>query len=68
MGVKYIKPKKMNYPLELRESDINRIVGVINEELDQEWVSEEEMEAFQDQMFDIIAAKTQTHEGSLILQ
>jgi hypothetical protein len=68
MGVKYIKPKKMNYPLELRESDINRIVGVINEELDQEWVSDEEMEAFQDQMFDIIAAKTQTHEGSLILQ
>jgi len=68
MSVKYIKPKKMNHPLILRESDINRIVGVLNNELDEEWISSEEMEAFQDRMFDIIAAKSQTHEGSTVLQ
>ena len=58
----------MNHPLILRESDINRIVGVLNNELDEEWISSEEMEAFQDRMFDIIAAKSQTHEGSTVLQ
>jgi hypothetical protein len=68
MSVKYIKPKKMNYPLKLRESDINRITAVLNDELDYEWISDEEMEAFQDQLFDIIAAKNQTHEGSLVIQ
>lgn len=68
MAVKYIKPSKMKHPLKLRESDINRIVGVLGEELDYEWISDEEMEAFQDRMFDIIAAKSQTHDGSLIIQ
>ena len=68
MSVKYLKPKHMNHPLKLRESDINRITAVLNEELDYEWISDEEMEAFQDQLFDIIAAKSQTHEGSVILQ
>jgi hypothetical protein len=68
MTIKYVKPKKMNHPLELRESDINRLVGVLNNELDNEWVSDDEMEAFHDRLFDIIAAKEQTHEGSLMLQ
>ena len=68
MAVKYVKPKQMNHPLKLRESDVNRLVAVINNELDNEWISDEEMEAFQDQLFDIIAAKNQTHEGSLVLQ
>jgi len=58
----------MNHPLKLRESDINRITAVLNDELDYEWISDEEMEAFQDQLFDIIAAKNQTHEGSLVIQ
>ena len=68
MAVKYVKPNKMNHPLKLRESDINRLVAVLNDELDYEWISDEEMEAFQDQLFDIIAGKNQTHEGSLVLQ
>ena len=68
MSVKYIKPKKINHPLKLRESDVNRLVAVLNNELEYEWISDEEMEAFQDQLFDIIAAKSQTHEGSLIIQ
>ena len=68
VSVKYIKPSKMNHPLQLRESDINRLVAVTNGELDSEWVSEEEMEAFQDRLFDIIAAKQQTHDGSMVIQ
>ena len=68
MSVKYVKPSKMNHPLKLRESDVNRLVAVLNDELDYEWISDEEMEAFQDQLFDIIAAKEQTHDGSLVLQ
>lgn len=68
MSVKYIKPSKMNHPLQLRESDINRLVAVTNGELDSEWISEEEMEAFQDRLFDIIAAKQQTHDGSMVIQ
>jgi len=68
MSVKYIKPRKMNHPLKLRESDVNRITAVLNNELEYEWISDEEMEAFQDQLFDIIAAKNQTHEGSLVIQ
>ena len=58
----------MNHPLKLRKSDVNRVVAVLNNELDNEWISKEEMEAFQDQLFDIIAAKEQTHDGSLMLQ
>jgi len=68
VAVKYVKPSKMNHPLKLRESDVNRITAVLNDELDYEWISDEEMEAFQDQLFDIIAAKEQTHDGSLVLQ
>jgi len=68
VAVKYVKPKQMNHPLKLRESDVNRITAVLNDELDYEWISDEEMEAFQDQLFDIIAAKEQTHDGSLVLQ
>jgi len=68
LGIKYVKPGKTNHPLKLRESDVNRLVAVLNDELDYEWISDEEMEAFQDQLFDIIAAKNQTHEGSLVLQ
>ena len=68
MAVKYIKPSRMNHPLQLRESDINRLVAVTNGELDSEWISEEEMEAFQDRLFDIIAAQQQTHDGSMVIQ
>ena len=68
MSVKYIKQSKMNHPLQLRESDINRLVAVTNGELDAEWISDEEMEAFHDRLFDIIAAKQQTHDGSMVIQ
>jgi hypothetical protein len=68
MAVHYLKPKEMNYPLELSEHDIKRIVAVVEGKLAQKWISFEEMEAYQDLLYDTIAAKIQTHEGSRALQ
>jgi hypothetical protein len=68
MAVRYLKPSEMNYPLELSEHDIKRIVAVVEGSLPQEAVSFEEMEAYQDLLYDTIAAKIQTHEGSRALQ
>lgn len=66
--MKIVKPSQRNYPLALSGSDIKRINAVVNGKLAQKWVSFEEMEAYQDYLYDIIAAKTQTHDGSLVIQ
>ena len=66
--MKIVKPSQMSYPLELSESDIKRIQAVVEGKLAQKWVSFEEMEAYQDLLYDEIAAKIQTHDGSLVLQ
>ena len=68
MSVRYLKPSEMNYPLELSEHDIKRIVAVVEGKLAQKWISFEEMEAYQDLLYDTIAAKIQTHDGSRALQ
>jgi hypothetical protein len=68
MAVRYLKPSEMNYPLDLSEQDIKRIVAVVEGKLAQKWISFEEMEAYQDLLYDTIAAKIQTHEGSRALQ
>lgn len=68
MPVRYLKPSEMNYPLDLSEQDIKRIVAVVEGKLAQKWISFEEMEAYQDLLYDTIAAKIQTHEGSRALQ
>ena len=68
MAVKYVKPSRMNHPHELSEKDIERITAVVEGRLGQEWISLEEMEAFQDHLYDHLAGKLQTHEGSLCIQ
>lgn len=68
MAVKYIKPSRMNHPHQLSDKDIERISAVLEGELGQEWVSLEEMEAFQDMLYDRIAGETQTHLGSMVIQ
>jgi hypothetical protein len=68
VAVKYVKPSKMNHPHGLSDKDIERITAVVEGKLDQEWISLEEMEAFQDHLYDHLAAKLQTHEGSTVLQ
>lgn len=66
--MKLVKRKQMNYPLELSEFDFKRIDAVVKGKLSQKWVSFEEMEAYQDLLYNTIAAKIQTHDGSLVLQ
>lgn len=68
MAVTYIKPSKMNFPYKLSDKDIERISAVVEGRLAEEWVSSEELEAFNDYLYDHLAAKLQTHEGSLCLQ
>ena len=68
MAVKYVKPSKMNHPHGLSDKDIERISAVVEGKLAQKWVSAEELEAFQDHLYDHLAAKLQTHEGSLVIQ
>ena len=68
MTVKYVKHSKMNHPYGLTDKDIERITAVVEGKLGQEWISLEEMEAFQDHLYDHLAAKLQTHEGSTVLQ
>lgn len=67
--MKVVKLKQMKHPLrELSEADVTRIQAVVNGKLGQKWISFEEMEAYQDLIYDTIAAKIQTHDGSLVLQ
>lgn len=68
VAVKYVKPSKMNHPYGLSDKDIERITAVVEGKLGQEWISLEEMEAFQDHLYDHLAAKLQTHEGSMVIQ
>lgn len=68
MAVKYVKPSKMNHPLGLSDKDIERINAVLEGRLGAEWVSLEEIEAFHDHLYDHIAGKMQTHEGSTVIQ
>jgi hypothetical protein len=68
MSVRYLKPSEMNHPLELSEQDVKRIAGVVDGKLAQKWISFEEIEAYQDLLYDTIVAKLQTHEGSRALQ
>jgi hypothetical protein len=66
--VKLVKPSQMNHPLRLSELDQKRIQAVLDGKLARKWISYEELWAYQDLLYDAIAAKLQTHEGSLILQ
>lgn len=68
MGVKYIKPSKMNHPHGLTAKDVERIEGVLKGKLSNKWVSSEELEAYNDYLYDRIAAQMQTHDGSLMIQ
>ena len=57
-----------NHPLELSDIDVLRVEAVMRGELDEKWVSIEELESFSDLLYDYIAADRQTVEGSLVLQ
>lgn len=60
--------KMQNHPHTLTEKDCERIEAVLSDELDYRWISDAEIEAYQDLLYDHIVSKRQTHPGSLILQ
>lgn len=59
------KPK--NHPLPIHSADIERVQAVIDGKLDPKWVSQDEIDAVRDLVFNKHAAMTQTHLGSLVL-
>ena len=59
---------KMNHPYELTDMDIERVTAVLTGELDDKWISPEELESFQDYLYDVIVAKSQNVAGSMVLQ
>jgi hypothetical protein len=59
------KPK--NHPLPIHSADVKRVQAVINGQLDSKWVSQDEIDAVRDLVFDAHTALTQTHLGSLVL-
>ena len=54
--------------MQLSDMDVKRIQAVLDGKLSNKWVSAEELEAYGDELYDMIAAQAQTHEGSLVLQ
>lgn len=68
MAIEYVKPKNMYHPLrnELCDSYLAKVIeGCENGE---DWMSAEELQAAQDLIYDTIAAKIQTVEGSRCIQ
>lgn len=69
MTIRYVDPDLMVHPLRLTlgDSDWDRIERVVADK-SKEDVSTQELEAFNDYLYDVIASKAQTHEGVTTLQ
>lgn len=69
MPIVYIDPDKAIHPARnsMSEEDWNRMDRIIGGNTDED-CSSEEIEAYQDWLYDQIAAKIQTHEGIVTLQ
>lgn len=68
MAVQYAK--MLNHPRlsQMTEKDYERVEAVLSGNLDYKWISDDEIEAYQDLLYDYIAAEKQTHLGSTVLQ
>jgi hypothetical protein len=55
--------KQTNVEHQLTDIDIKRIQAVIDGELEAKWVSDDEILAVRDRLYDAIAGKIQTHYG-----
>lgn len=53
----------INVAHQLDDIDLKRIQAVMNGELDAKWVSDDEVLAVRDRLYDAIAGKLQTHYG-----
>lgn len=68
MSVKDRIVKVMNFEYEVTDIDVKRMQAVIDGSLDPEWVSEDEILALNDKLYDALAGKLQTHLGVLTVQ
>lgn len=68
MSTKNRTTKITNVDFELTEMDMKRVQAVIDGELDPKWISEEEILALNDKLYDTLAGKLQTHLGVLTIQ
>lgn len=58
----------LNHPYELTDKDIERIEACLEDRLDMKWVSTDELDAYMDMLYDVIASQKQTVPGSVVLQ
>jgi hypothetical protein len=69
-GMKYVDPEEMVHPLRLELEDDSRFAEILgrldSDDLDD--VTTEEIHATEDYLYDLLAAKLQTHEGVTTLQ
>lgn len=66
--LKYRKVDEYKHPYKLTDMDRQRIEAVMRGELDQKWLSLEEIEAAQDLMFEMYAGELQTHISTAVIQ
>lgn len=60
--------KKQNVDTAIDNIDVARMQGVISGELEPKWVSDDEILAIKDKLYDALAGKLQTHLGVLTVQ
>lgn len=68
MSVKDRLVKITNVNCELHDIDMKRMQAVIDGKLGPEWVSDDEILAINDKLYDALAGKLQTHLGVLTVQ
>lgn len=54
--------------IEIRDMDVKRVQAVLDGKLNPKWVSTEEIQAINDKLYDVMAARLQTHYGVLSIQ
>lgn len=60
--------KVTNVDFALTDMDVKRLQAVVDGDLDPKWVSDEEILALNDKLYDTLAGKIQTHLGVLTIQ
>ncbi len=60
--------KVTNVDFVLTDMDVKRLQAVVDGDLDSKWVSDEEILALNDKLYDTLAGKIQTHLGVLTIQ
>jgi len=69
MSIQYVKPSKMNHPYQLSDGDFLRIQKAFKgNKTIMKSLTSEELAAYNDHLYDILASKLQTHLGSTALQ